>query len=186
MAKIKILVLTILVIVILGFLLFKTACAQGIVSEEKNWNVVFSVIGVPLGTETYKIEGDSVFGGQDYKIIWWTLDQVEVQWSYMGLLRESMNIVYYVPRSGTEGILYDFNAEVEDTVWIKNMWCDDDLVPVVVTAIDTVEYFGIERKRWTLIFGSWGEEYWVEGIGSLNGPLNTARNRCVTGVFNFL
>jgi len=49
---------------------------------------------------------------------------------------------------------------------------------VVVNSIDIVEYFGISRRRWSFT-GFWNE-YWVEGIGSLYGPIFSFAPECIT------
>ena len=143
---------------------------QNFVSPNNKWNVRLSSF-MSFSTEIYVIQGDSNINTLNYKKIWMTYDSTLLGLMYQGLVREENNVVYYVPPNYTEGILYDFNLEVGDTAYVKNMFCGDVELEVVVTAIDTVEYFGVERKRW-LIDDQWSE-YWVEGIGSLNGPLHT-------------
>jgi hypothetical protein len=129
-------------------------------------------------TEIYVIQGDSIFNSLSYKKIWMTNDSTLNGLMYQGLLREENNVVYYVPPSNTEGILYDFNLDVGDTTYVKNMFCGDVELETVVIAIDTVEYFGRERKRWYLESDGW-QEYWIEGIGSMNGPLHSFYALCI-------
>lgn len=178
-AKCKRALQTIIVLSLVQYLLFSTVFAQGIVSEDNTWNVF--VTGYPgyIGTESYKIEGDSVQNGFEYKIIWLTNDSVDVSWSYQGLMREDSNVVYFVPPGGTEGILYNFNLDIGDTSYIKNMFCGDEEVPVSITDIDTVEYFGVDRKRWFLYTEFDFFDFWIEGIGGSLGPLHTAYYRCI-------
>lgn len=168
-----------IVLTICGIILPYTVNAQNIVTEENRWNVLG--MGVPgyMGTETYIIDGDSIVGNYNYKIIWMTFDSIDASWTYQGLLREDSNIVYYVPPGETEGVLYDFNLNVGDTTYIINMFCVNEEIPVVIIDIDTAEYFGIQRKRW-LLDGDYGlTEYWIEGIGSNLGILQSKYYMCI-------
>lgn len=167
------------IFVVVGLFLALPANTQGIVSEENTWNV--KATGFPgfLGTESYMIDGDSTQNGFDYKIIWMTMDSVDASWSYQGLLREDSNIVYFVPPGGTEGILYNFNLEVGDTAWVKNMFCGNEEIMLTIASIDTVEYFNVERKRWELESEHSNNDYWIEGIGSNLGPLHTMYIMCI-------
>jgi hypothetical protein len=181
-AMVKTIVLTLLVAVILVFLFIRFAFGQVIVSEANRWNVLNAGYPGYLGTETYKIEGDSSCNGHIYKIIWLTYDSVDASWIYQGLLREEGNKVYYVPlytSTGEEGLLYDFGLTTGDTCEVVNMFCGDETVEIIITNIDTVEYFGVERKRWHLKEDFSMQEYWIEGIGSILGPLHTKYYMCI-------
>jgi len=156
------------------------AISQGFVSEDNQWNVLIYDYYYGANTEVFKIEEDSLLNTITYKKVWWSHDTAMAIWTFQGLLREDSNIVYYVPPGGTEGILYNFNLGISDTCWIKNMWCGDTEVQVIIIDIDTVEYFGIERIRWSIENNSNGLiEYWIDGIGSTFGPLYSKYYECV-------
>ncbi|NOU47076.1 MAG: T9SS type A sorting domain-containing protein [Bacteroidales bacterium] len=163
-----------LTVVFIGFSLF----GQGFISPEKQWNV--RLVGFPgaFSTEIFKIAGDSTIDTISYSKIWASYDSLET-WSFQGLLRENAKVVYFLPPQAGEGILYDFNLEIGDTAYVINAFCTDAEVPIYVTDIDTVEYFGVSRKRWHLGENGIADEYWVEGIGSLNGPLYTKYWYCI-------
>lgn len=166
------------ILLLAGLLYFIPAGkAQNFVSEANRWNVYATGYPSYIATETYIIEGDSSFNGKIYKKIWQTYDSVDVIWSYKGLLREDSNRVFYIPPGGTEGILYDFNAEPGDTVMIINMFCYEP-VSVIISAIDTVEYMGVKRKRWFL-GDNWSSDFWIDGIGGSLGPLHSAYYLCI-------
>lgn len=176
----------ILALILFMLVFMNSIFAQDIVSESNRWNVYATGFPSYLATETYKIDGDSAFNGKEYKKIWMTRDSVDVLWDFQGLLREDSNIVYYKAAdswggSMEEGVLYDFNAEVGDTVMIINMFCPDPdyPIPAVVSTIDTVEYFGVERKRWALNVDYSPYDYWIEGIGSSLGPLHSLYYLCI-------
>jgi hypothetical protein len=129
-----------------------------------------------VSTEIFFIDGDSVVNSVNYNKIWVSYDSL-LTWHYQGLLREVSNIVYYIPPDGNEGILYDFNLEIGDSAYINNLFCSD--IPIYVVDIDTVEYFGVSRKRWLLGENGYVQESWVEGIGSMHGPLYTKFEYCI-------
>ncbi len=150
---------------------------QNFISPNNQWNVRLTSFGPPT-TEIYIIQGDSNHNSIDYKKIWMTYDSTLSGLMYQGLVREYDNVVYYVPHNGTEGILYNFNLEVGETTFLKNVFCGDIEFEVAVVDIDTVEYFGVERKRWQLESEGW-TEYWLDGIGSLSGPLHSFYPLCI-------
>jgi len=153
-----------------------TSFCQGFVSEDNQWNVRLTSFG--SSTEIFVVQGDSVYNSIIYKKIWMTYDSTLSGMMYQGLVREYDSVVYYVPHNGTEGLLYDFNLEVGENAFIKNVFCGELELEVVVVGIDTVEFFGVERKRWHLESEGW-TEYWLEGIGSLSGPLYSFYPLCI-------
>ena len=128
--------------------------------------------------EIYVIQGDSLHNTISYRKMWMSYDSILSGLMYQGLVREDNNVVYYVPHDATEGVLYDFNLVEGDTVFVKNMFCGDMELEATVVEIDTVEYFGIERKRWQLESEGW-TEYWLDGIGSLSGPMHSFYSLCI-------
>lgn len=84
----------------------------------------------------------------------------------LGFLRETEdNKIYWLVnlfgKTLEEILIYDFNAQVNDT--IDNYW--------VVTNIDTVNVLGVERKRILLITCDSQECEWIQGIGDLSDLL---------------
>lgn len=162
----------------IGFILLFTLLlpGQNFISPDKSWSVKVEAFPSGIGTERYKIAGDTVINNIEYQVIWFTMDSTNNNWTFDGLLREEPGIVYYTPPFGTEGILYDFTLEIGDIIYAKCRFCDEANA-MTVTAIDTVEYFGVERKRWH--FNGEYEEYWIEGIGNLFGPLHNRYYECI-------
>jgi hypothetical protein len=159
----------------LAVMLSCSLSAQDFISSTKQWNVMLNEWAGP-STEIFFIDGDSVVNSLNYNIIWVSYDSL-LTWHYQGLLREVSNIVYYVPPDGNEGVLYDFNLEIGDNAYINNLFCSD--IPIYVVDIDTVEYFGTARKRWLLGEPGYVQEAWIEGIGSMHGPLYTKFEYCI-------
>lgn len=164
-----------LLIIWLNLFICVSIFGQDFIIPTKQWNVRLSA-GMGFSTEIYIIAGDSVVESKLYNKIWVSYDSL-VTLNYQGLLREEAKTVYYIPPGGSEGILYDFNLEVGATALVNNLFCSD--ISLNVIAIDTVEYFGVSRKRWHLGEGGDVYEYWLEGIGSLNGPLHTKYWECI-------
>jgi len=169
-----------IIIIGLTILMNLSLFGQDFISSDKQWNVRLTGWAGVFSTEIYVIDGDSVINSLIYNKIWASFDSLST-WQYQGLIREDSNIVYYIPPNGNEGILYDFNLEIGDTAYVTNVFCSD--IPIYVIDIDTVEYNGISRKRWLLGEDGYVQESWVEGIGSLYGPLHTKFEYCIVCPF---
>ncbi len=146
---------------------------QNFISEDKQWNVRQDYF--PDHTEIYYFDGDSAVNSVIYKKLFVSYDSLE-SLHFRGFLREEENIVYYIPpeMNSEEGVLYNFNLSEGDTATICNFLCSN--ISIEVTNIDTVEYFGEYRKRWELGYNN----YWIEGIGSTSGPVNSHYSYCIT------
>ncbi|MBL6944888.1 MAG: T9SS type A sorting domain-containing protein [Bacteroidales bacterium] len=152
--------------------------SQNFISTEKQWNVRLNGWASSYTTEIFKIYGDSIIDSVAYKKIWASFDSL-TSWNYQGLLREDSNIVYYISPNSNEGILYDFNLEIGETIFVKNIFCGDLEIPITIIDIDTIEYLGVDRKRWHIGENGYISEYWIEDIGSLNGPLYVQYDYCI-------
>ncbi|MDP3462098.1 MAG: T9SS type A sorting domain-containing protein [Bacteroidales bacterium] len=150
--------------------------SQGFISEGRQWNVQLS--GWGYSTEVFRISGDSLVEGTLYKKMLVSYDSLST-WSLAGLLRAEDDRVFYMQPDYDEGLLYDFSLQAGESALVRNFFCLSEDVPVTVLAIDTVEYMGVERKRWLLGEDDWVYDIWVEGIGSLSGPLYTRYEYCI-------
>lgn len=89
------------------------------------------------------------------------------------------------PGTETERILYDYTALPGDTIFNmhSSMWPGVDQV---VLSVDTVIINGTSRRRMgvavTDMWGSGPENYWIQGIGSLKGPLQSCACPSVSGM----
>lgn len=153
--------------------------AQNFVLENKKWHsmlTAYGTNGVQSTTEIHFIEGDSIHNSITYKKLWMSEDSLETT-NLTGLLREQNNIVYFKQNNQDEGILYDFNLDIGDTAEVVNLFSDiTNPVPIEVVNKELVNVNGIDRIRWELEIEAYPNqhEYWLEGIGSLNGPIHTA------------
>jgi hypothetical protein len=112
---------------------------------------------------SYHYAGDSILNGISYHQLY---DNAVIK---AGLLRkDSAERILFVPADSTEEfLLYDFSAEVGDTlqVWSSSLYCYG-INEVVVTLTDTVVDGGIELYQVYL-----GYSKWIKGVGSSEGPI---------------
>ena len=159
----------------LSALLSLSLFSQNFLSEGKQWNIkieAFGVGGMQVGTEIFFIEGDSIVNSINYKKIWLSTDSLNSA-TLQGFLREESDKVYYLPTYGDEGLLYDFGLNVGDTAYIISLPSIGSELEIYITAIDTIEYEGVQRKRMQVEGEDFPPEYWIEGIGDVYGPLYT-------------
>ena len=104
--------------------------------------------------------------GVDYKLVW--KEDVYDSKRIAGAVREEDKRVYFRRKIEQnyqdEVLLYDFNLSVGDTVTVN--WMGQQLM---VLEESEVEINGTMRRK--LIFGP--DEYWIEGVGSSYGFLNS-------------
>jgi hypothetical protein len=154
--------------------------AQGntnLLDPGKMWS---SVEWIPWGGWYYntyynRFAGDTTINGIAYKKIWQAEDQNHSNWYLSGFIRQdSAGNVFARNTQGIEGMIYNFNLEVNDSISIHNPFFGLEFT-THVSQIDTIviQPGGISRKRITLAPSSWGgnNEYWIEGVGSVAGIL---------------
>ena len=139
-------------------------------NNRQKWNVVY--IGVTPNypndyhTEIQSIRDNINLDGVDYKLVW--TESVYDSKRIAGAVREEDRRVYYRRKLSQsyeeEVLLYDFNLTVGDTVTVN--WFGQ---PLMVIEESEVEVNGTMRRK--LVFGP--EEYWIEGVGSSYGFLNS-------------
>lgn len=121
----------------------------------------------------YAFINDTVIGETIYQKLYATNSPDQTGWYLWGLYREDTSIgkVWYrsvYPES--EGLVYDFSAQVGDTVEIYNPVFSAESIRLIVLEKNMVEVGGILRKQLKM----WEpqhiqSEIWIEGIGSLYG-----------------
>lgn len=170
------------------FLIFTPAIfaqENQIVVEHKVWsNVLENCLpeGNTYTTFYHRFEGDTVLDGKTYKKVLIAEDEYYEDWFFYGsYVREEEGKVYLREYLGEEGLIYDFNLQPGDTITINNPFAPDGLT-LVLTEIDSVETIDGHRTRWKLEKDAFSiPEYWIEGIGSESGVLNSG-----TAVFGAL
>jgi hypothetical protein len=164
-----------------SFLLLQIAMLVTLFSAAQNqWNIVdshakWSVITDNQGNfDTHFIrfsEEDTLIEGQAYRKIYSTYSQFEVDWEPMDyFIREDIATrkVYMRDIDGYEGMLYDFSAELGDTVTIWNV-ISGPTIKYRVISVDSIYIYDALRKRYQFEFLTWpANDTWIEGIGSLD------------------
>ena len=148
-------------------------------NQRQKWNVVYMAsMNYPNDyfTEIQSIRDDITLDGVDYKLVW--KEDVYDSKRIAGAVREEDRRVYYRRKLSQsyeeEVLLYDFNLTVGDTVAVG--WSDYQLI---VLEESEIEVNGTMRRQLGLaeyFAGSTNyevEEYWIEGVGSTYGFLNS-------------
>ena len=139
-------------------------------NDRQKWNVVYILANDnypnDYHTEIQSIRDNINLDGVDYKLVW--TESVYDSKRIAGAVREEDKRVYYRRKLSQsyeeEVLLYDFNLTVGDTVTVN--WFGQ---PLTVIEETEVEVDGTMRRK--LVFGP--EEYWIEGVGSSYGFLNS-------------
>lgn len=154
---------------------------KAIVEENRVWSTL-DIHCMPNGNNysTYYIrfDEDTIIDGFNYKRMWHSNDESQLNWILYGFIREDENKrVYLRPPDYYEGMVYDFGCAVGDTLVTWNIYLNNDSLHFVVTNIDSVLLLDGYKKRITLFeFNNELEEVWVEGLGSYYGILNSGNN----------
>ena len=166
--------------ILLLFILLDSALfvsSQQIVDSTKIWSNMQEFCHpehIIYSTDYHKFLGDTLINDTVYKKVWISEEENYENWYFFGsFIREENNKVYYREMFQPEGLIYDFNLSLGDSVLLKNSRAADNLW-LTLTEIDSVETTTGYRERWKLespIHSS--ADYWIKGIGSEAGVLNS-------------
>jgi len=127
----------------------------------------------------YAVYGDTIINSVEYHKVYEMFDStfLNPNSTYFAAIRENQNRQVFCLIPGfEETILYDFNLELEDTIWynIGGALCENEVVfenqdhLKVVSSIDSILLENNQyRKSWTFQDESVMWDTWVEGIGSI-------------------
>ena len=159
-------------------------------NNRQKWNVVYMAsMNYPNDyfTEIQSIRDNITLDGVDYKHVW-TKSKYGI--TKAGAVREEDRRVYYRRKTSQnyqdEVLLYDFNLTVGDTVTVN--WMHQQLI---VLEESEVEVNGTMRRQLGLGRYAVGypptevDEYWIEGVGSTYGFLNSGYEEMM-GSFYYL
>ena len=177
----KLLLITVTVLFVISL---NAQTTEPLVAEGKQWNVIYRFAPwtppqpPTCYTTCYKLEGDTVIDGNNYKLMLSTYREDLTGWTINSALREENGKVYYRNYISNafnpeEALLYDFNMQIGDSI---NPYPYDNtsftyliLDDVRDTIIGESEY---TRKKYTFYYSEFGHHYyndrevWIEGIGS--------------------
>ncbi len=161
------------------FLLPLWLISQEIVDTSKTWSIA-TVHCQPWGnaysTQIYKFEGDTLLQDTLYKKVMISSDEFHENWDFFGaFVREENGRVFYRELYQEEGLIYDFNMQIGDTVLINNTRALEP-VHLILTDVDSVASESGDVERWTLICVEYPDltETWLRGIGSMAGVMNSS------------
>ncbi|MCD6201098.1 MAG: T9SS type A sorting domain-containing protein [Bacteroidales bacterium] len=156
-------------------------------------NRIFSQYNAPSGcpapcqfitTFLYRFAGDTLIDTLHYRKILFSKDSMAT-WEVTGFARETREGKVYFRKKysndsiSNEGLTYDFSLLPGDTMYLYNPFLYNYRDTCILTRLDTVEMFDSVRKVFHMRSIScrpengicYGEEVWIEGIGSLTGLL---------------
>lgn len=130
---------------------------------------------VETRSTVFAFDGDSLIGGDQWRKIYTYLDKSMGGEAVLeGILRTEGDLVLYRGISGKIDTLYNFGLTAGDHFTFN---FDTDTIRVEVFKVDEVEVDGVNRKRITFkepdevsLYGVMNE-VWIEGVGSIHGPL---------------
>lgn len=129
---------------------------------------------VETRTIVYGTNGDTIINGSVWEKISYTLDSsFSGNFHFKGCVRDSGGIVYYKKSPNIVYTLYNFNLQVGDSVWYNFSL---NAQYIYVNSVDSILVNGEYHKRIffedPLGYGITAlNEVWVEGVGSVHGPL---------------
>jgi hypothetical protein len=146
-----------------------------LIDISSKWNIICGGC-ITQETHIFKFANtDTLINSEPYRKILKSDDPLESTWEYTGyMVREEQDTrkVYLRSETNVEGLIYDFGAEVGETIEIYNV-VNEFNVSMEVLSIDYVELEGQTRQRMTLQPDAWPfQEVWIEGIGALNQGLH--------------
>ena len=150
---------------------------------------------MPL-TLIYQLTGDTIINEMEYEKLTFHYSLASpLSQEYVAALRFEEDKKVFVHYDNTEYLLYDFGAQVGDTLEIFggiNHYKDFKTLPHVITEIDTLDDGRLQIHSEVIIQFYEGTEseherlypkIWIEGIGSKDGIVqNSATNRIGSGV----
>ncbi len=159
------------------------AHSQTIVSSDKEWsNLLFFYSTMSLGTEYIRFTDDTTINAVQYKRVERSLEEIPLNWSFYGYIREdSIRRIYYRTKATeTERLLYDLNLELGDSTVVSGLmnFSQNQFVEMTyyVTDIDSFQIGEVFRKQWTMSLWQvpyWAEvEQWIDSTGSKSGMLH--------------
>jgi len=143
-----------------------------LIDTNKVWNFVGCYGPPPYYTTFYKFKQDTSITGTPYYRLLYSTDSVVWHYENMALLREdTINRKVYILSNNTEGLLYDFDLSVGDSVIVFNTGClGGASITMHLQTIDSVLMQNqTYRKRFHFNYLNY---QWIEGIGSPAGLLH--------------
>ena len=152
-----------------------------LINHNNTWSIVADGSAGGLQVYSYYLKTDTtivVINGKDYHKLMQTYDTLGIEdaWTLAGYISEDTisKQCYFISPEMEEGLIYDFSANVGDTLHLWNSLHSNPPGDVVIEEKDSVIIGGHYRTRLIVLwlnpwFDKRWEETWIEGIGSLEG-----------------
>jgi hypothetical protein len=131
---------------------------------------------VSTTTTVFGFQGDSLIGGETWYKLYATQDSLFISnLIYKGLTRSESNRILFIDSLNQLDTLYDFNLNVGDSVLYNFYGTIQEKIPVI--NIDSIQIGGQFYRQFHFgepIFPNAFDELnelWIEGIGSIHGPI---------------
>ena len=177
----KIILLILLILVQFG--LFAQDSYLPFVEEGKVWNMYYHNDLAheidPTYNYRYFIQGDTIIAGQNCKKLFSFNENNNNQTEYKMALHESEGKVYFIPIGSTEShILYDFTIQKGTSAVMSAPIHPEWEIEMRNNKDEIAKINGVNRRclfvnRVDAAFEDYPSGWWIEGIGSELGPLNT-------------
>jgi hypothetical protein len=163
-----------LIVVIVCLTICLTAKSQTfekIVDSSKTWNILIGDYLVnSYATYQIKFQGDTIINLKNYKKIWRAYGD-SIFFPYGSIREDTAGKIFRIDGLDTaEYLLYDFNVQVGDTIFLH-----DDFGSLTTAIVDSIDTEFIANKNRKVIYTSFWNgnftDYWIEGIGSMMGVL---------------
>lgn len=146
--------------------------STNLLDENKLWSTVlfFWFPSGPHFTTYNQFEGDTLINDTLYKKVWEAKDPAATEWSLIGFMRNEENAYFLRNMWGEEGLVYNFDLQAGDPITVNNPLYNYPYTTEVIE-VDSVlvEPLGEYRKRLKMAGNSDFYEYWIEGVGSNAG-----------------
>lgn len=152
-----------------------------LLEEGKTWHISESLNYGATTTKTYALGSDTIIENVTWTRLLKSWEENPAGWGLSGLIREESNgKVYFKPLDynggfGEQRLIYNFGASVGETFTVygfHQVFGEEVEIDVLVSSIDTVTIEGVTRRRFFLESQNfYGEDCWIEGIGSEQGFL---------------
>ncbi|MEA3447722.1 MAG: T9SS type A sorting domain-containing protein [Bacteroidota bacterium] len=183
-----------LICLVLAFLYSKGNCQsyETIVDTTKQWSVVtecYSDENYPeilsISTNGYRFRGDTIINSMHYSFLEVCVnDSLFENWGRTSFIfRDDSVGRVYIHDYNQEKLLYDYNVEVGDTIWIPNVFNFSDSVCWEI--IDSVGIEVIAGKERKVVYW-WGHVLYAKGFGSYKGPLGLTYHCSVGNVGKYV
>lgn len=130
---------------------------------------------VQTTTTVFGFQGDTLINSEQWFKLYSTNDSLfQDDLLYLGSLREENNKVFYLDTLNQLDTLYDFNLNVGDSVLFDfnstgSEWLE--IIDVATIQINGETYEQLKFADPTMTGFSNLKEVWIEGIGSIHGPI---------------